>query len=233
MNIGRQCPRVHELGSLYPTKGLQKALCNYYAAIIRLCKHSTQSLRKPGIYICCSSSNFSTVPQRSPRIDTLVVYLQVSKALLVSFKAEFGPYEEEIARLSQEVLDEVSLASKKAQKQENELQAIERSEDKKFREDVVRFRNDYHMSKIEEKERRLEINRRMLEKRRLEILDTLSTYDYQKTYRQIRKECISGTSTWICEDPVLHAWMSGTLKTLRLIGRCKCTVVPNIQAWLK
>lgn len=233
MNLGQQCPRVHELGSLYPTQGLQKALCNYYAAIIRLCKHSTQSLRKPGIHVCCSSSNSPIVLQRSPRIDLFVVYLQVSKALLVSFKAEFGPYGEQIARLSQEVLDEASLASKKAQKQENELQAIERSEGKRFREFMVAFRNDYHMSKAEEKKRRLEINRRTLEKNRLDVLDSLSTYDYRKPYRQIRKGCLPGTSTWICEDPALHAWMSGTLKSLRLIGRCKCTVVPSVQASLK
>lgn len=51
MNLGRQCPRIHGLASLYPSPGLQKALCNYYAAVIRLCKHVTESLRKPGIYI--------------------------------------------------------------------------------------------------------------------------------------------------------------------------------------
>ena len=48
MNLGRQCPRIHRYGSLYPSKGLQKALCDYYAAIIRLCKHVTESLQKPG-----------------------------------------------------------------------------------------------------------------------------------------------------------------------------------------
>lgn len=55
------------------------------------------------------------------------VHSRLPKELLVSFKAEFGPYEDEIARLSQEARDEASLASKQAQKQENELQAIERS----------------------------------------------------------------------------------------------------------
>lgn len=194
MNLGRQCPRIHELGSLYPSVGLQKALYDYYAAVIRLCKHVTQSLRKP-------------------------VYTQLSKALLSSFKAEFGPYEGEIARLSQEVRDEASLASQQAQKHENELQAKERSDARRYRKIMVKFRDDDHKSKEEDKNWHLEINRRKLERKRLEALDALSIYDYQKTYRQIRKECIRGTSMWICESPEFHAWMFGTLETLYLTGR--------------
>lgn len=194
MNLGRQCPRIRELSSLYPTIGLRKALCDYYAAIIRLCKHSTQYLRKP-------------------------VYVQLSKALLFSFRAEFGSYEEEITKLSQEVRDEASLAYKQAQKQENELQARERSDARRYREIVVKIWDDHRKGKEEEKNWRLEVNRRNLEKMRLKALDALSTHDYQNSYRQIRKECIPGTSTWICEDPEFRAWMSGTLKTLWFTGR--------------
>ena len=146
---------------------------------------------------------------------------------MISFKAEFRPYEEEITRLSQEVRDEASLASKQAQKQENELQARERSDAKRYREIVLKLSDHYHKSKEEEKKWRLEINRRKLEKMRLEALNALSIYDYQKSYRQIRKECIPGTSSWICEIPEFHAWMSGTPKTLWFTGRCKCLDGPS------
>ena len=233
MDLGRQCPRIRELGSLYPSIGLRKALCDYYAAIIRLCKHVTQSLRKPGKYICYVSAYLPILLLRSPRIDIFLVYIQLSKALLVSFRAEFRPYEEEITQLSQGVRDEASLASKQAQKQENELQAKERSDARRHREIVFKFKNDYDKSNEEGKNRRLEINRRKLEKMRLKALDALSTYDFQKTYRQIRKECSPGTSTWICESPELHAWVSGTSKTLCFTGRCKCKMIPNALATLK
>ena len=149
------------------------------------------------------------------------VYTQVSKALLVSFKAEYRPYEEEIARLSQGVRDEAFLASQQAQKQEYELQAKERSDVRSYRRIMAKFRDDDYRYKEEDRNWRLEINHRQLEREKLEALDALSTYDYQKTYRQIRKECIPGTSTWICESTEFHGWMSGTLKTLWFTGRCK------------
>ena len=159
--------------------------------------------------------------------------MQLSKAMLRSFKAEFGPYEEEIAQLSQEVRDEASLASQKAQKQENELQDMERSDARGYRKLMAKFRDDDYKSKEEDKNWRLEINSRKSERGKLEALDALSTYDYQKTYRQIRKECIPGTSTWICESPEFHAWMSGTLKTLWFTGRCKYIITPSTRATLK
>ena len=153
--------------------------------------------------------------------------------MLVSFKAEFGPYEGEIARLSQEVRDEAFLASQQAQKQEHELQAKERSDARSYRSIMAKFRDDDYRNKKEDKNWRLETNHRHLEREKLEALDALSNYDYQKTYRQIRKECVPGTSTWICESPEFHAWMSGTLKTLWFTGRCKYRMTPIILATLK
>ena len=161
------------------------------------------------------------------------VYTQLSKALLHSFRAEFGPYEGEIARLSQEVRDEALLASQQALKQEYELQAKERSDARSYRKVMAKFRDDDFRKKEEDKKWRLEINHRQLERDKLETLDALSVYDYQKAYRQIRKECIPGTSTWICESPEFHAWMSGTLKTLWFTGRCKYRLIPNTLATLK
>ena len=161
-----------------------------------------------------------------------LVYVQLPKALLVSFRAEFRPYEEEIIRSSQEVQNEASLASKQAQKQEIELQTQERSDASKYRKILSRLRDDYQKSTKVEDNWRLEIKLRRLEKMRLEALDALSTYDYQKTYRQIRKECTPGTSTWICENPEFYTWMSGGLKSLWFTGRCKCTMTTSALATL-
>ena len=98
---------------------------------------------------------------------------------------------------------------------------------------MTKFIDDYSRNKEEDKNRRLEIYHRWLERERLEALDALSTYDYQKTYRQIRKECVPGTSTWICESPEFDAWMSGTLKTLWFTGRCKYRTNPSTRFTLK
>ena len=144
----------------------------------------------------------------------------------MSFKVEFGPYEGEISQLSQAVRDEASLASKQAQKLEIELQARERSKESKSREILVKLRDSFHQTNEENKNWYLEINRRRVERKKSEALDFLSTYDYQRTYRQIRKECIPGTSLWICENPEFQAWMTGTLKTLWFTGRCECVIVP-------
>ena len=49
MKLGLTCPRFTEFGYLYPASArLQNALCEYYGAVIRLCKHSTVSCGKPG-----------------------------------------------------------------------------------------------------------------------------------------------------------------------------------------
>ena len=149
------------------------------------------------------------------------VYTQLSKALLVPFRAEFGPYEKEIAQLSQEVQNEANLAFQQAQKEECKLQAIERSDARIHRRFMAKYMDEAHRNKEEEKNWRLGISHRHLEREKIKALDALSIYDYRKTYRQIRKECVPGTSIWICKSPEFHAWMSGTLKTLWFTGRCK------------
>ena len=163
---------------------------------------------------------------------TCIVYVQLSRALLVSSKAEFGPYEAEIAQLSQAVRDEASLASWQAQKLENELQDKERSKNSKSQDILVKLRDSFYHTNEENKTWRLEINRRRLERKKMEALDSLSTYDYHRTYRQIRKECIPGTSLWICEDPEFQAWLFGSLKTLRFTGRCKYRMASRTRALL-
>ena len=88
---------------------------------------------------------------------------------------------------------------------------------------MTKFRDDYYVN--QELERKLRLDRKLKSK----VLDFLSTYDYQKTYTQIHKECVPGTSAWICESPNFRDWISGTSKTLWFTGRCKYTAVSNMQ----
>lgn len=144
-----------------------------------------------------------------------------SRVFSVSFDQEFGPFEKDIRQSSQEIEFEASLASKQAQKQESELQAHERSEAVKHRRILLQVRDSFHRSSAEEKASRLEIDRRRLKKKKTQALDSLSTYDYQKTYKQTRKECVPGTSKWIFETHEFEAWEKGTSEGLWCTGKCK------------
>ena len=168
-----------------------------------------------------------------PNNNRLLVQIQISRALLVSFKAEYGSYEREITQLSQAVKDEAALASMQAQKRENEFQARERSKSSKDRGILVSIRDGFNLSNEEKKNWYLEVNHRRLEKERIKALKLLSTYDYQKSYRQIRKECMPGTSLWLCENPKFRSWMTENLKTFQFTGKCKYTMVPHVLALLK
>ncbi|KAL9025167.1 MAG: hypothetical protein Q9196_005966 [Gyalolechia fulgens] len=191
MKLGRQCPLIGTLSSLYPSDGLRKAVCGYYATIVRLCKHIIQFHRKPAF------------PHR----------------LFVSFDQEFGPFEREIGQLCQEIKFEAFLASKQAQKQENELQARERARAGISRRLIAHISDNLNKSNMEDKMLRLNIDRRNLRKKKLQALDNLSTYDYQKTFKQTRKDCILGTSDWILEESKFKTWKEGNSRGLWCSGK--------------
>ena len=127
--------------------------------------------------------------------------MQLARATLVPFRADFGTYEDEIKSLSKNVEKEADLASKQDQRMEMELQARERAANGGSRRVTSMLRDSYNRTDEENKAWRLEILQRRSEKRKLEFLDLLSTYEYQKTYRRVRKECVPGTCRWICQDP--------------------------------
>ena len=68
---------------------------------------------------------------------------------------------------------------------------------------------------------RLAIDRQNSEKHRLRVLDSFSTYDHQRAYKQARREGVVGTSTWICETLEFRSWMVEPRETLWCHGRCK------------
>lgn len=57
MDIGREYPRIKEIGSLYPSERLRNASCDYLACIVRLCKHVVDNIRKSGKSASYTSSN--------------------------------------------------------------------------------------------------------------------------------------------------------------------------------
>ena len=141
--------------------------------------------------------------------------------MLNPFESEFGPYERELGRLAQEVRDEISLASSQDQIHETQLQARERQEAKADRWVSKRFMKTNLKHQEDARNWRLAIDRQNSEKRRLRVLDSFSTYDHQRAYKQARRECVVGTSTWISETSEFKSWMVQPRETLWCYGRCK------------
>ncbi|THX16596.1 hypothetical protein D6D13_01137 [Aureobasidium pullulans] len=49
MTIGKRCPRFHEYQKLYGhSTGLQKALCDFYAAIVHCCEQAVKAICRTG-----------------------------------------------------------------------------------------------------------------------------------------------------------------------------------------
>ena len=108
VEVGKSCPRFQEYGTLFTeSKGLQKHLCLYFAAVIDLCKEIVLFFRK---------SMIAQLPK-----------------LVLSFDATFSSIKATLRQLSTAVKDEVALASSRQEKQERGLNAEERKENSKFR----------------------------------------------------------------------------------------------------
>ena len=148
-------------------------------------------------------------------------YTWFSKALLNPFESEFGPYERELERLAQEVRGEISLASSQVQVHETQLQARERQQAKADRWVSKRFMKTNLKEQEDARNWRLAIDRQKSEKHRLRVLNAFSTYDHSRAYKQARKECVVGTSTWICEALEFKSWMAEPRETLWCHGRCE------------
>ena len=152
---------------------------------------------------------------RSQENDQSSAYTRI---LQPSFDHEIGPLEREITQCCREVKDEAALASTQAQKQESDLQAQERAEAGEHRISLVKW---ICKTDTEEKSRRLAIDLRRLKKWKLQALESLSTYDHWRTYKQHRKEWIPGTSEWILENSEFKSWKEGTPKGFWSSGKGK------------
>ena len=100
MRIGLTFPRYQDFGLLYPkSTRLQRALCEYFVVIVRLCKQAVLFLKKPFLS-------------------------QVSSSIFKPFESEFGNFHQDLEILAGCIREEISLASK--QEQHNEAAEMSR-----------------------------------------------------------------------------------------------------------
>lgn len=111
---------------------------------------------------------------------------QFPSTILKPFETEFGDIRKDLRRKDQTVHEELSLASKSAQKEEMRLQEVERSENSKYRSLQSAF-----WSKTAQELEAAAVWRTKLAT--ANFLDACSTYNHQATWKQVRKE---GTTSW-------------------------------------
>lgn len=140
------------------------------------------------------------------------------------FDSEFGPFKTNLQRLSEEVQQEIVLAAARSHEQEFGLQEQERRATSRGRKMLNEISRKVHGSDEAADRRAWELTHRRMANSRQKALDALSVYDHMKTYKQLRKDCVPGTSTWLCDTSDFQDWLKGPGKTLWCTGKRKSAV---------
>ncbi|GAW23347.1 hypothetical protein ANO14919_129030 [Xylariales sp. No.14919] len=195
MRVGRLCPLFHEYLILYRTSTrLRQSLLDFHTSIVYCCKHVVEAAKRP----------LST---------------QIFQALWNSFEQEFMPDLDDIERCSNKVKEEIALAKAQADAQEHQLQALEREKAFILRRTARGFfsRTDNTLDSM--REWRVQSDTRKIQKRRQQLLDSLSTYDHLRLLKQSRLKRYRNTSNWIAQTPEFHRWVDGAVPLLCCFGK--------------
>ena len=173
---------------------------------------------------------------------TYPVILQATSAILRPFENEFGPFQKQLLAISSVVRDEVSLASKKAQDQEIRLQTRERQLARMHRVLERTFQGEVMQEQLRARLQAARELTRIAQRfdswltgdvgnARLRVLDWLSVYDFQKSWKYFRRQCLQRTSSWIFQKPEWGYWLSCTSSAkMCCTGSCKSIIRPIYRA---
>ncbi|KAF4999296.1 hypothetical protein FDECE_11542 [Fusarium decemcellulare] len=192
MDLGRACPQFSEYQLPFPdSKRVQRALCDFHAAIIRCCCHIVLVLRRPW-------------------------HDQLLHSFWQSFTQEFKPDVDEIGRHKDQVDRELELARTQAALRSQQLQEKEYKEAGNFRgtmHRIIRQTND-ELSDMAGSRR---ARKRREERKRL--LNALSTHDYIEPHKQYSKKRHNHTAEWLFDLPEFQEWASGDVSVLWCSGK--------------
>ncbi|KAI1076442.1 hypothetical protein F5B20DRAFT_572881 [Whalleya microplaca] len=192
MRLGKLCPVFTEYQILFPTSTrLQQSLSNFYASIVCCCKHIIEVIRRPCTRLL--------VPRHGQ-----------FWALLKSFEQEFSDDTDNIRQCSADVQREIYLAKAQADKQDQALQALERARAATDRKTMTKIlsRHDDKLSKSHEWN--IQLEKRKTRKRKRQLLDKLSTYDYTRSLKQSQRKRYGDTASWLCQTPAFRRWVDGS-----------------------
>ena len=195
MKLGRLCPLFADYQALYPGSiRLQGALANFDASIIRCCGHVIKTLRRP-------------------------LHQQLFNSLLVSFEQEFKPDLDDIQRYSDSVMQEIQFAKAQADRQDQQLQVIERQEAQRNRTLMGRLtaRADDKLKKIHEMQ--IQKEERSARERKQQLIDSLSTRDYIRLFKQNCRKRWHKTTSWLFQTSELCSWLDGERPVIWCSGK--------------
>ncbi|KAI1056638.1 hypothetical protein LB507_001461, partial [Fusarium sp. FIESC RH6] len=192
MSLGTVCPRFEQYQALFPTSTrLQVGLCNFNASIIRCCQRVIQLPKS-------SSGWISPLNPLSP-------------SFWQSFQQSFEPNLKELRDYSKNVKEEIRLAQAQSEHRNRELQKLEKGEAERSRRSLNRF-----MSRTETRLDRLQLirNKEIERERKQKLLDSLSSHDYMKPFKQARQKRYPQSASWIFDTNEFRSWADGELSPL-------------------
>ncbi|KAK8018511.1 hypothetical protein PG991_007701 [Apiospora marii] len=196
--LGDLCPLFSEYHILfYGSAGLRHSLDNFYASIIRCCGHVVMTIQR----------SWAT---------------QLLKALQSSFDQEFKSDLEDVQRHARKVKSQIALAKAQTDKRFQELQEKERVKASEGRAIVERHitRTDCSLDTLQSFH--VQINREKSRKRARKLLDSLSTYNYSRSFSQSTRKRHGNTTNWIHGTPQFQRWLDGESSVIWCSGKIGC-----------
>ena len=192
MSAGRSCPSYKRFGLLYPSSiALQVALCEYFAAVVRLCIKTVQ------------------VSQRSS-------FTQVVRPMVYPFEAEFSTNLTELEQLARDINLQIALASNQVTLEDSSLLKSESEANIHFRNSMSRFRKESKDERANVEDMRLRAEVRRCKKLKATIKDNLSTLDQDhiRAWKRATQRCINGTAIWFQDEPDFGHWITAQKTSL-------------------
>lgn len=213
MAIGKFCPIYEQFGQLFAdSKDLQRALCEYYAVVIRLC---TQVMK--------ISQRRSVAHFFSP--------------ITTSFESDFKQLRDELDQATKVVQLRTSLAAKQADFENARLLAIDRRENQNQRSLNSKFHSESKREYETMRQWRLRHLDRELSKLKSRIRSNLSTVNNLRVWKHIYEQRAPCTAEWILKDLEFISWNSdeytSVLWCYGTLGMGKTVLVSNILAHLQ
>ncbi|RDA94367.1 hypothetical protein CP533_3768 [Ophiocordyceps camponoti-saundersi (nom. inval.)] len=182
MSIGKSCPEVADYRIWYSTSTrLQKVLCNFYASLVRCCKHVIETVRRPW-------------------------QKKFLNALWETFELEFQPDIEDIRRQSSDVKEELLLAKALASYQDQRLNKKQSSAGTWTMGNLF---STARKGRAKTNSTQLQRSERQAGERRQKLMDSLSTHDYLTPLKQSRRKRYSGTAQWLSQTRQFSRWIDG------------------------
>lgn len=170
MEIGRSCPTYQQFGQLYPgCIGLQRDLCEYYAAIVQLCTKIIEVSRRPPI-------------------------TQTLSSIFNPFESDFKSPLDKLNQATKDIQLQISLASKQANEEAKKLLENESQNNAAFRKLTNKFRKETQKEHTEAHQWRIHMMKREAASLRSSIRHNLSTIDYVKPWKQAIQQRVPSTA---------------------------------------